>query len=136
MRVFLDTNVILSGFATRGLCFDVLELVLAHLDFEFVTGEVILDEVARVAARKFKSSPHRVQRLLEILSEYHVEPLPVSLPLVDIRDKSDLPVLASALAAGADVLVTGDKDLLELREKVPGLEILDPRTFWTKYRAD
>lgn len=39
-------------------------------------------------------------------------------------------MLASALAAKADVLVTGDKDLLDVAEEVSDLTITDPRGFW------
>lgn len=39
-------------------------------------------------------------------------------------------VLASALAAKADVLITGDKDLLEISDRVSDLLITDPRGFW------
>ena len=34
------------------------------------------------------------------------------------RDPKDAPFLAAALAAGADLLVTGDKDLLEAKNIV------------------
>jgi predicted nucleic acid-binding protein len=50
----------------------------------------------------------------------------VSIPL---RDPDDLPILAAALAAGADVLVTGDNDLLSIRDHAP-IPITDPRGFW------
>ena len=40
-------------------------------------------------------------------------------------------MLSSALAAKADVLVTGDKDLLDVAEQVSGLTITDPRGFWS-----
>ena len=52
------------------------------------------------------------------------------MPSVILRDKDDLWVLASALAANAEVLVTGDRDLLEVSAQVPGLRITDPRGFW------
>ena len=45
MRVFLDTNVLVSAFATRGLCADVLRLILA--EHTLVTGEVVLRELRR-----------------------------------------------------------------------------------------
>lgn len=50
------------------------------------------------------------------------EPTPV-----DIRDPDDAFVLASALEAGAEYLVTGDKDLLTLGNTA-GIKIVDPRT--------
>ena len=52
MKVFLDTNVLVSGFATRGLCADVIRLVLA--EHELLTAEVVLDEVRRVLLRKIR----------------------------------------------------------------------------------
>ncbi|MBM3956880.1 MAG: putative toxin-antitoxin system toxin component, PIN family [Gemmatimonadetes bacterium] len=53
---------------------------------------------------------------------------------IDVRDPDDRWVLASALAGRADVLVTGDKDLLALGTRSP-LRIVDPRGFWTLLRA-
>ncbi|MEE9259267.1 MAG: putative toxin-antitoxin system toxin component, PIN family [Nitrospinaceae bacterium] len=46
-----------------------------------------------------------------------------------VRDPDDAFVLASALEAKADILVTGDRDLLELGDKA-GIKIVDPRTLW------
>jgi predicted nucleic acid-binding protein len=56
-------------------------------------------------------------------------------PLPDLRlqDPSDLPVLAEALSGKADVLVTGDKELLEWGGEAP-LPIHSPRGFWTLLR--
>ena len=48
---------------------------------------------------------------------------------VPIRDPDDRWILASAVAGRADVLVTGDRDLLEVASKAP-LTILAPRGFW------
>ncbi len=50
-------------------------------------------------------------------------------PPVKVRDPDDAVVLAEALAGQADVLVSGDRDLLDLGE-VQGSRILDPRQFW------
>ena len=44
MRVFLDTNVLVSAFATRGLCNELYEYVLN--EHELITGEVIIQEFA------------------------------------------------------------------------------------------
>lgn len=133
MRVFLDTNVLVSAHATRGLCRDVLRLILAeHI---LLSAEVVLVEVERVLTTKFRLPAGVVQDVLASLREHHVEPRPESVGDLTVRDPDDAWVLASALAARADVLVTGDPDLLELAGAVPGLRITNPRGFWEMHRS-
>jgi predicted nucleic acid-binding protein len=49
---------------------------------------------------------------------------------IKVRDEDDQWVLESALQAKADILVTGDKDLIIISKNVPGLRITTPREFW------
>ncbi|MBA3562535.1 MAG: putative toxin-antitoxin system toxin component, PIN family [Gammaproteobacteria bacterium] len=128
MKVFLDTNVLISAFATRGLCEDVMRAVL--IEHELVVGEVVLEELQRVLETKFAVPLEIVQGLVDLLSQQRVVPRPDRPADIDIRDASDRWILASAIAGRADVLVTGDRDLLEL-ESAGGLQILSPRGFWT-----
>lgn len=132
MRIFLDTNVLVSGFATRGLSADVVRLVLAEHDL--VTGEVVLTELRRVLRDKMKVPVPRVEAVEALLRRYPVVPAPTTLPDVPIRDADDLLVLASAIAAGAEVLVTGDRDLLDVRDDVSDLRIVTPRELWELLR--
>jgi len=133
VKVFLDTNVLISGFMGRGLSHDVLRLVTEH--HEPITAEAVLEEVRRVLMKKFGVSQRDVQDLLNTFKRWHVEPQPETLPLIRIRDKNDLPILASALASGAEVLVSGDKDLLELKDQITEITILDPRGFWNLHQS-
>jgi predicted nucleic acid-binding protein len=52
VRVFLDTNVIVSALATRGLCADLVQIVLA--DHDLLVGETVIGEVRRVLSRKMR----------------------------------------------------------------------------------
>lgn len=128
MKVFLDTNVLVSGFATRGLCADLIRLVLA--EHELIVGEVVLRELERVLEQKIGLPADQIQEILAFLEGQTVQTTPRSLAAIPVRDRDDQWVLASALAAKADVLVTGDKDLLDVAEEVSGLTITDPRGFW------
>ncbi len=128
MKVFLDTNVLVSGFATRGLCADVIRLVLA--EHEFITADVVLTELKRVLKQKIQLPGEQIQEILAFLESQTVQPKPISPSSIPVRDEDDQWVLASALAAKADVLVTGDKDLLDVAKEVSGLMITDPRGFW------
>lgn len=128
MKVFLDTNVLVSGFATRGLCADVIRLVLA--EHELITADVVLNELKRVLKHKIQLPGEQIQEILTFLESQTVQPKPISPPSIPVRDDDDQWVLASALAAKADVFVTGDKDLLDVANEVSGLTITDPRGFW------
>jgi len=128
VRVFLDTNVLVSGFATRGLCADIIRLVLA--EHELIIGEVVLEEARRVLQQKLHLPETLATDILAFLENQTIQAKPKTIPSIRIRDEDDLMVLASALAAKADVLITGDKDLLDIKEQVHGLVITDPRGFW------
>ena len=128
MKVFLDTNVLVSGFATRGLCADVIRLVLA--EHELITADVVLNELKRVLKHKIQLPGEQIQEILTFLESQTVQPKPISPSSIPARDEDDKWVLASALAAKADVLVTGDKDLLDVANEVSGVTITDPRGFW------
>ena len=128
MKVFLDTNVLVSGFATRGLCADVIRLVLA--EHELITADVVLNELKRVLKHKIHLPDEQIQEIITFLESQTVQSKPKSASSIPVRDEDDQWVLASALAAKADILVTGDKDLLDVTDQVSDLTITDPRGFW------
>ena len=131
MRVCLDTNVLVTAVATRGLAADVVRLVLA--EHELLVPEVVLLELQRVLATKLKLPKARIAEYVTFLGEHEVIAKPARLLDVQVRDRADAWVLASAVAGHADVLVTGDQDLLVLGIHAP-VPVLDPRGFWTLAR--
>lgn len=123
MRVLLDTNVILSGLNHSGNEQRVLQLGY-QLGFELVISEYLLEEVLRGLLWKFDWSSVRATNALEELRRAAsiVEPS----RSVDIipDDHPDNRVLACAVHASADFLVTGDrKHLLPIHE-FEGVRIL------------
>lgn len=132
MKVFLDTNVLVSAVNTRGLCADLFRTCLANHDL--FLGETVLKELRQVLRRKLGISEATVRAFDAYLRSQAVvigDPPPLSMKL---RDTSDLPILAEALAGSVDVLVTGDAELLELG-KVDGVQIISPRGFWELLRG-
>ncbi len=131
MRVALDTNVLVSAVATRGLCADVLNLVLA--EHEIIVGETVLGELKRVLRERIRVPVHVVAEV-DALMRQEATVIPKAGPLrVSIRDKSDVAVLSEAVAGRTECLVTGDKDLLELAIAAP-VQVMTPRTFWEQLR--
>jgi putative PIN family toxin of toxin-antitoxin system len=127
VKVFFDTNVLVSAVATRGLCADLVRVVMA--EHALLTGAVNLAELQRVLRDKLHAPPKTIRELDAFLRTHTIVPKPAAVLDVPVRDPDDRWVLASAVAAAADVLVTGDQDLLALGEQAP-LPIVDPRGFW------
>jgi putative PIN family toxin of toxin-antitoxin system len=132
VRVFLDTNVLASAAATRGLCADVLREVLTS--HELLISPEVLIELKRVLRIKFGVPQDLIDDFISLVSQDTVLARPGAAPSVKIKDKDDLPILSAAVSGGADVFVTGDKEILAVR-KVEGVLILSPREFWEKLTA-
>jgi putative PIN family toxin of toxin-antitoxin system len=133
VRVFLDTNVLISAFAARGLCADLMRLLLA--EHEVLTGEVNVVELRRVLTKRFKATAAQVDVIEQLLRDQTVIPKPAALLSLKVRDPDDAWVLASAVAGDADLLVSGDQDLLVLASRAP-LPILSPRDAWSRLRGE
>jgi len=132
VRVCLDSNVLVSAFATRGLAADVLRVVLA--EHELVVPTVVLREVERVLRDKFSLPPSAWALAKQVLESQTIIERPETPLALAIRDPDDVWVLATAVAGSADLLVTGDADLLEGAAQSP-IPILTPRAFWDRLRA-
>jgi putative PIN family toxin of toxin-antitoxin system len=132
LRVALDTNVLVSAFTTRGICADVLRVVLT--EHQLVLGETILAELRGVLIEKMKvpvDVADEADALLRRESAVVSSGSPVEF---EVRDPDDAQVLAEVIEALADVLVTGDRDLTEMESPAP-IEILTPRGFWEKLHS-
>jgi putative PIN family toxin of toxin-antitoxin system len=132
VRVCLDSNVLVSAFAARGLAADVLRVVLA--EHELIVPTVVLLEVERVLRDKFALPPSAWALAKQVLESQTIIERPDTPLALVIRDPDDVWVLASAVAGSADLLVTGDADLLEVAAQSP-IPILTPRAFWDRLRA-
>lgn len=129
MRVALDTNVLVSAFTTRGLCADLLAVVIS--EHQLVLGEKVLGELSRVLEKKMKMP---VDLVVEAQTFLRQEAAVISQgPDIDhgIRDPDDVEVVAQALDGLAEVFVAGDRDLLDIADQLP-IEVLSPRGFWEK----
>jgi len=126
MRIVLDANVIIAAFAARGLCESVLELCLDRHDI--LLSEPLLDEIRKNLRKKIKLPTHPIEQIEHLLRENGATLIPESIPPNTCRDPNDAHVLGLAVAGQAECLVTGDDDLLVLRQ-FRQCRILNPREF-------
>jgi len=129
LKVFLDTNVLASSIATRGLCSELLESVV-H-EHELLTCQPVLRELERVLAQKFRLPEAVVAGFLALLKAEGTVVESRKNPPIRIKDADDIPILACAIAGKADVFVTGDKELLDLR-KIEDLAVVSQRELWNQ----
>lgn len=131
-RVCLDSSVLVAGFASRGLCADLVRVVLT--EYEMILPEVVAEEVRRVLKNKLRLGESAEAAADAVLARCRIAPRSDVPSPVEVRDADDEQVLADALAGGAEILVTGDHDLLAVADRSP-IPILSPRAFMTLARG-
>jgi putative PIN family toxin of toxin-antitoxin system len=131
VKIFLDTNVLVSAYTARGICADLLRYILT--EHELFTGEVNLVELRHVLRDRFQAPPELIASIETELRDEHIVLKPMKPSPLPIRDPDDRWVLASAIDGQVDLLVTGDRDLLAIADQAP-LAIVDPRGCWDRLR--
>lgn len=137
MRVFLDANLLFAGAYRSGSNVDLLIEVAPVLKLTLLTCTYAVGEARRNIETKV---PNRLPALDRLLSSIDVvetaEPEHCPIPL---REK-DRPILASALAARCQVLLTGDKrdfgPWLDLPGNTEGVRVLMIATFLAELARD
>ncbi len=132
MRIVLDTNVVLSALLWRGTPYLLLSTIGQRSNIQIYGSMALLDELADVLTR-----PSATKRLAlfgktarDVLADYlEVIELvePTSVPRAVPNDPDDDHVLACALAARADLIVSGDKKHLLPMKTYQGIPIMAPR---------
>lgn len=130
MRVFFDTNVLVSAFLARGLCADLLRLVLT--EHTLVSSEVVLAELRDVLGRKGRLPTPQIKAIESLLRNQPIAPRPLTHLELGLVDDDDEWVVASAVLIEADLFVTGDQAVLACL--APPLQLLNPRACWEQLR--
>ena len=128
MIAVFDTNVLIAALITEGICSKLLhrartgELTLASCPF-------IMKELRRILSKKFRLADGEMASTMEPVTEAIDQIIEHTLKIKGVcRDADDDNILACALAAKAEYLVTGDADLLVLKS-YQGIRIITPRDF-------
>lgn len=131
----LDSNVIISGITYPRYHFEILKHALKH-EFKLVLSEIIVREVNKNIHKKFPAYVNDLKVFLlncpfELVSPPQKADIAKNRDL--IRDGGDIPIALTAIQAGIDFFVTGDKDFLEDDKAIKKLKkhfaILSPADF-------
>ncbi|MGH8192116.1 MAG: putative toxin-antitoxin system toxin component, PIN family [Rhodanobacteraceae bacterium] len=120
MRLVADTNILISGLLWHGAPRQLVDAAQAGA-IQFVTSQLLLDELGRVATRaKFQRRLATLEmtaaELLAAYAEKAACVVPAAISPTILRDPDDDAVLAAALGGHAQMIVSGDGDLLDLRQ--------------------
>jgi len=132
MDIMIDSNVIISAAIFPNARMDSF-LECVSEEHQLFVCSYSLEEVIDVVKRKWPNRLHSMELFLRSLSYSYVRTpsLDILDPDVVIRDDDDYPVLASAILADVDILITGDHDFDDLSLDRP--EIMTIRDFITVY---
>lgn len=124
MRVVIDTNVVLSGLIKPDSVPGKVLRAWRDGSFRLILSEFLIEEIAVTLARRniqavVPWSAAQIARFVLELRAFCDVVEPAALNMKYPRDPDDIPVLATLIGSEADVLVTGDGDLLALRDKYP-----------------
>ena len=124
MKIVLDTNVLLAALIARGVCHQLLEhCVSRHILF---TSDFILDETQEKLIEKFGYSSELAAEAVSVLRSRMTVVSASKLENPVCRDPDDDNILAAAISGECDCIISGDKDLLVLKQ-YQGINIFSPR---------
>ena len=130
MRIALDSSVLVAAHISRaGVCAELLEDVLLH--HELVISDFILEELCRKLVEKFEFPKRDADQVAAFLRRVSTVVSPAELPSGLCRDPTDVPVLGTAVAGVCALLVSVDRDLLDMRA-VHGIPIIRPGAYWRR----
>jgi putative PIN family toxin of toxin-antitoxin system len=128
VRIALDSSVLIAAHISRaGVCAELLEDLLLH--HELVTSEFILEELGRKLLEKFSFPKREADQIAAFLRRAALVVVPADMPSDVCRDPTDIPVLGTAVGGECALLISVDRDLLDM-QRINEIPIIRPGEYW------
>ena len=128
MKIVLDSNIFISSFYWAGNPRKVFERVTNGFDELFITEEIIKEIVSVMSKNKFDTNSEEINEYVKIIESYSIKILSKNIPKDISRDKDDNKILQCGIDGNVEYIVTGDDDLLVLKE-YKKIKILKPKEY-------
>ncbi len=130
MRIAVDSSVLIAAHISRaGVCAEMLEDILLH--HELVISDFILEELVRKLVEKFNFPRRDADQVGAFLRRVAIVVEPTDLPSNLCRDPTDVPVLGTAVAGECALLISVDRDLLDMKT-IREIPIIRPGEYWRR----
>ncbi len=133
MKLIFDTNVLIAAFATHGICHSLFEYSVENCTI--VISNYIIEELHDKFLTKFKMPEEKIEKIVAFLIDSCLISNHRDFTKQFSRDVKDDPILGIIDMQMVNYLVTGDKDLLILKE-YKTVPIISPRELWNIFREN
>lgn len=127
MKILFDTNVLVAAFIRGGSSYDVIEQAIHEQEIYYTT--FIIAEFRRVFKNKFHYPGSIINEFVIFIKKFFIKGITADVIENICRDPEDDQVLADGVINGVNVIITGDKDLLDLKTH-KGIRIIHPNEYW------
>jgi putative PIN family toxin of toxin-antitoxin system len=128
MKIVIDSNVFISSFFWSGNPQKIFDRVINGLDELFITDEIIEEITSVMGSRKFNTNRSEIEDYIKIIEKYSKKTVSKNVPESISRDKDDDKILQCGFNGNVDFIITGDKDLLVLKE-YKAIKIITPKNY-------
>lgn len=131
MKILFDTNVLISAFLTCGISYDVIEDAIHEHDLYYT--DFIIDEFKKIFRNNFHFSKSVINEFTKFISNYFKKADTSNIIDRVCRNPDDDQILADAVLKKIDVIISGGKDLLDIKF-YKGIKIISPKRYWDLYQ--
>jgi uncharacterized protein len=128
MKIVIDTNIFVSSFFWGRYPREVYERIINGFDELYITDEIIMEIKSVMNSSKFNLNSIEIEDYIKIIEKYSKKIVSKNILKPISRDKNDDKILQCGLDGNVDYIVTGDKDLLILRE-YKAIKIKKPKDY-------
>jgi len=128
MKIVIDSNIFISSFFWGGKPREIFERVLNGFDELYITDEIIKEIIKVMSSEKFNVNNGVIKDYIHIIEKYSNKIVSKDNKKSISRDADDDKILQCGIGGNVDFIITGDNDLLVLKE-YKKIKIIKPKEY-------
>jgi len=128
MKIVLDSNIFVSSFFWAGNPRKVFDRVTNGFDELYITDDILKEIITVMSKKKFDANIEEIIEYVKIIESYSIKLLSRNISEKISRDDDDNKILQCGLDGDVNFIITGDNDLLVLKE-YKKIRIINPKEY-------